>query len=89
MSTDKWAYVPDVCDGQPCPGDCDYCDITDIRLSGALREPAKSMRSTKDAPVFCRECRYADKCDRTITRIDGFNEKHYFLEYCSAGERKG
>ena len=25
MSCDKWAYVPGVCDGQICPGDCDLC----------------------------------------------------------------
>ena len=25
MSCDMWAYEPDKCDGQPCPGDCDFC----------------------------------------------------------------
>ncbi len=28
MSVSKWAYRPDKCDGQPCPGDCDYCDVS-------------------------------------------------------------
>ena len=25
MSVSKWAYSPDKCDGEFCPGDCDSC----------------------------------------------------------------
>lgn len=25
MSVSKWAYNPEMCDGEPCPGDCDFC----------------------------------------------------------------
>lgn len=25
MSTSKWAYDPELCDGHTCPGDCDKC----------------------------------------------------------------
>ena len=25
MSVDKWAYSPEKCDGDFCPGDCDFC----------------------------------------------------------------
>ena len=25
MSVSKWAYSPDKCDGDFCPGDCDEC----------------------------------------------------------------
>ena len=25
MSCSKWAYEPEYCDGEPCPGDCDLC----------------------------------------------------------------
>lgn len=25
MSVSKWAYDPDKCDGDFCPGDCDDC----------------------------------------------------------------
>jgi len=25
MSCSKWAYEPETCDGEPCPGDCDLC----------------------------------------------------------------
>ena len=27
MSISKYAYNPDVCDGKPCPGDCDFCRL--------------------------------------------------------------
>ena len=27
MSVSKWAYTPEVCDGEICVGDCDLCDI--------------------------------------------------------------
>lgn len=25
MSVSKWAYSPEVCDGDYCPGECDLC----------------------------------------------------------------
>ena len=27
MSVSKWAYDPEICEGQMCCGDCDLCDI--------------------------------------------------------------
>ena len=27
MSCSKWAYTPEVCDGEYCVGDCDHCRI--------------------------------------------------------------
>ena len=27
MSCSKWAYKPEMCDGQICPGDCDLCHL--------------------------------------------------------------
>ena len=27
MSASKWAYCPEVCDGEYCIGDCDRCGI--------------------------------------------------------------
>ena len=29
MSCDKWAYSPEKCDGDYCPGDCDLCNKAD------------------------------------------------------------
>lgn len=29
MSTDKWAYDPEKCDGKECCGDCDLCSKKD------------------------------------------------------------
>lgn len=29
MSVSKWAYDPDKCDGNFCPGDCDCCGKAD------------------------------------------------------------
>ena len=30
MSVSKWAYDPDTCDDDFCPGDCDYCDSSKV-----------------------------------------------------------
>ena len=35
MSTSKWAYEPEKCDGQPCPGDCDSCPRAGIEETAA------------------------------------------------------
>lgn len=29
MSVSKWAYNPEVCDGEPCVGECDVCPKLD------------------------------------------------------------
>lgn len=29
MSVSKWAYTPEKCDGDFCPGDCDNCPKRD------------------------------------------------------------
>jgi len=29
MSVSKWAYKPEKCDGDFCPGDCDICGKAD------------------------------------------------------------
>lgn len=33
MSCDKWAYLPGICDGYPCPGDCDFCSQADENMA--------------------------------------------------------
>lgn len=32
MSTDKWAYDPERCNGAICCGDCDLCMFKDIDI---------------------------------------------------------
>ena len=32
MSCDKWAYIPEKCDGRPCAGDCDYCQLAKYNM---------------------------------------------------------
>lgn len=34
MSVSKWDYSPEICDGEPCPGDCDHCSISMRKSSG-------------------------------------------------------
>lgn len=29
MSISKWAYIPEMCDGDICPGECDICPKAD------------------------------------------------------------
>ena len=29
MSISRWAYSAEKCEGQPCPGDCDFCSKRD------------------------------------------------------------
>lgn len=33
MSCSKWAYIPERCDGEPCPGDCDVCSKTEDNVA--------------------------------------------------------
>lgn len=32
MSVSKWAYDPKKCDGRPCCGDCDMCELNFVPL---------------------------------------------------------
>lgn len=46
MSCSKWAYIPAKCDGDFCPGDCDYCGkatelLTPEEFAVVMREAAK------------------------------------------------
>lgn len=54
MSTSKWAYEPEFCDGQPCPGDCDLCGKADD-IAARREEQAKGR---KREIRTCSECLY-------------------------------
>jgi hypothetical protein len=40
MSVSKWAYIPEKCDGDFCPGDCDYCGKAEDNVA-LMEEPPK------------------------------------------------
>ena len=42
MSCSKWKYDPEICDGQPCPGDCDLCHAA-TKIAKAARDIGVSM----------------------------------------------
>ena len=42
MSCSLWAYVPHICDGDYCCGDCDGCEKA---LTGELEEGDEDERS--------------------------------------------
>ena len=41
MSCSKWAYIPERCDGDACPGDCDMCSKAKDGLS--VKEAVKLL----------------------------------------------
>ena len=45
MSVSKWAYSPDKCDGDYCPGDCDYCDKAEDDDCISRQEAVKWLRA--------------------------------------------
>lgn len=43
MSVSKWAYHPEVCDGDYCPGDCDECKKADEAMEASERKEHKTL----------------------------------------------
>ena len=41
MSCSLWAYIPERCDGDVCPGDCDVCSKTNDNVAMMEEEPPK------------------------------------------------
>lgn len=41
MSASKWAYLPERCDGEPCPVDCDNCGKAEV--DGMTKERAITL----------------------------------------------
>lgn len=50
MSVSKWAYIPERCDGEPCPGDCDVCSKAEECPPNVSDEECMGMDGG------CREC---------------------------------
>lgn len=55
MNVSKWAYGPDKCDGDYCPGDCDECgkaeDDDETERPDWPHRKAKARRRPGSAPV--------------------------------------
>ena len=47
MSCSKWAYLPERCDGDFCPGDCDCCGKADDNC--ALMDEMEEEKKDADA----------------------------------------
>ena len=75
MSVDKWAYNPMTRDGEPCPGDCDFCSIAEKRAIGREFLALKENLATRLARCYVDE--YTGELhiyDRTLDAvIDFFN----------------
>lgn len=63
MSVSKWAYDPEYCDGEPCVGDCDICNIAEKRIR------AREFMQARNDLVSRLNLSYADT-DGTIHLYD-------------------
>ena len=57
MSVSKWAYTPEKCDGDYCPGDCDNC-----LKSEYIDEEVKANAISFNEPTHEG---YAERCNHT------------------------
>ena len=48
MSVSKWGYCPEICDNEPCPGDCDFCSKATVEYAKSPHEIAKELRELAD-----------------------------------------
>lgn len=37
MSVSKWGYYPEICDNEPCPGDCDFCSKATVESDWSVK----------------------------------------------------
>jgi len=70
MSTDKWRYTEE-CEGQPCAGDCDYCEVeTDPvadEIAKLVHDVKVSSRLLKD-PQAIANLRETDEMERCLLK---------------------
>ena len=101
MSVSKWAYRPEVCDGEGCPGDCDLCDkpknmeddMRDYPYEAIvfLGDKDEIVEYTGVEVVRCKDCKHIKEAHFNILP-DGFSCELSGLmvepeHYCSYGER--
>lgn len=46
MSVSKYAYTPEFCDSEPCPGDCDLCPTRDFIMEKEIEKMDKEKKYT-------------------------------------------
>ena len=75
MSVSKWAYTPEMCDGDICVGDCDLCDkpkTAQIHNTATTQVPTGHIK--------CEDCLHNDKpwyeepCDGCCQAHCGFEQ---------------
>ena len=81
MSVSKWAYTPEMCDGEYCVGDCDLCSkvATIKELMNAGRKYIYKDRTGEY--INCIECKYSGMpwyelpCDACCPSHSGFERR--------------
>lgn len=58
MSAKLWAYDPEVCDGDFCPGNCDYCAKRDAAENAVMEPGDDDLEMGFDPYMGC----YTDDC---------------------------
>ena len=67
MSVSKWTYHPSKCDGDFCPGDCDFCAKGDIII--------------EEGEEYDEECNKENLLSRSKTKAEGWF-KYKSMIYC-------
>ena len=67
MSVSKWAYTPEMCDGEICVGDCDLCDKPNTM--------PEFEKCNNDGVKMIEKCDYI-KSEDAIEEL-----KQYFIEH--------
>ena len=78
MGASKWAYDPERCDGQPCPGDCDRCTRWqhDEWLEEEPKQPQKFIPAKGGGAYRCYYCGedtvgFEEDCTYDEVSLDG------------------
>lgn len=61
MSVSKWAYKPEKCDGDFCPGDCDHCGKADEAEVEIFRCPFVDQCRVPESSLY-----YDDEVTETL-----------------------
>ena len=79
MSVSKWAYTPEVCDGDICVGDCDLCSKADESVAVMEKPKTGTWKSEYDL-VNGGYRYYCSECDGSYSEATLMHEG--FFNYC-------